>query len=148
MLVVWSYDLNTLIPTCRDFEEKLIKLVWDHRGDLPSSAPWVETSSIASSDVNLTEKVKEQHAEAEAKEVRDALEAEATARNKPPKKPRFWGMSYFVANKGDVEKIADGPSPRPIRLFAPFYNGFGVALSICPSFRASRVRCVGSLHVP
>ncbi|KAI1784588.1 glycosyl transferase family group 2-domain-containing protein [Ganoderma leucocontextum] len=126
VLVVWSYQLDTIIPTCRDFEEKLIKLVWDRRGDRSSSAPSVNASN-ASSDVNLTEKVKEQ--QTETKEVPSALEAEA-ARNKPPKKTRFWGLSYFVTNKSDVEKTADGPSPRPIRLFAPFYNGFGVAMSI------------------
>ena len=136
MLVVWSYHLDTIIPTCRDFEEKLIKLVWDRRGDL-SSAPSVDVASNASSDVNLTEKVKEQHAAAATKEVPSALEAEA-ARNKPPKKSRLWGLSYFVANKGDVEKVADGPSPRPVRLFAPFYNGLGVALSICRSSHAAR----------
>ncbi|KAM5541501.1 hypothetical protein V8D89_004691 [Ganoderma adspersum] len=128
VLVVWSYHLDTIISTCRDFEEKLIKLVWDRRADL-SSAPSVDVSSNASSDVNLTEKVKEQHAQADSKEVPSALEAEAT-RNKRPKKTRFWGLSYFVANKGDIEKIADGPSPRPVRLFAPFYNGLGVGLSI------------------
>lgn len=146
MLVVWSYHLDTIIPTCRDFEEKLIKLVWDRRADF-SSAPSVDASSNASSHVNLTEKVKEQRADAEAKEVPSALEAEA-ARNKPPKKTRFWGLSYFVANKGDVEKVADGPSPRPVRLFAPFYNGLGVALSICRSSYASCARAGGSSLLP
>ncbi|KAI1784473.1 glycosyl transferase family group 2-domain-containing protein [Ganoderma leucocontextum] len=126
VLVVWSYQLDTIIPTCRDFEEKLIKLVWDRRADLSSCAPSVNASN-ASSDVNLTEKVKEQ--QTQTKEVPSALEPEA-ARNQPPKKTRLWGLSYFVTNKGDVEKTADGPSPRPIRLFAPFYNGLGVALSI------------------
>ena len=31
VMVVWTYDLDSIIPTCRDFEEKLIKLVWNRR---------------------------------------------------------------------------------------------------------------------
>ena len=126
VLVVWSYHLDTIIPTCRDFEEKLIKLVWDRRGDY-SSTPSVNMSH-ASSDVNLTEKVRE------ASDSKETSSAPGTdTRQKTPKRSRFWGLAYFVADKSDVEKVADGPSPRPVRLFAPVYGGLGAALSICES---------------
>ncbi|PIL32685.1 hypothetical protein GSI_05390 [Ganoderma sinense ZZ0214-1] len=146
VLVVWSYHLDTTILTCRNFEEKLIKLIWDGHADLSSSAPSVEGSSNASSNVNVTEKVKEQHTEADAKEVPIALEAEAV-HNKPLKKTWFWGLSYFVANKADVEKITDGPSLRPVRLFAPFYNGLGVVLSIFFIALRSHMSSLLFLHV-
>ncbi|OBZ73353.1 hypothetical protein A0H81_07233 [Grifola frondosa] len=95
VLVVWSYNLDNIISTCRDFEEKLIKLVWNRRFTYSSTLNSASASTSAS-DVNLTEKTKE----AEAPVVKN------------------------------VEKTAEGPSERPIRLFAPFYNGLGVALSI------------------
>lgn len=31
VMVIWSNDIDTIIPTCRDFEERLIKLLWRSR---------------------------------------------------------------------------------------------------------------------
>ncbi|OSD04757.1 hypothetical protein PYCCODRAFT_1363192 [Trametes coccinea BRFM310] len=121
VLVVWSYDLETLIPTCRDFEDKLIKLVWNHRTDNASLISDDMLSSDASSDVKLKEKA--------GKTI--SKEVPADARPKASKKKRRCGpLGYWITNKGDVEKTAEGPSPRPIRLYAPVYNGLGVAMSI------------------
>lgn len=128
VLIVWSYNLDNIIPTCRDFEEKLIKFVWHRRLESVSMASTTVSLSNTSSGVNLTEASKEQPAE--TKEEPNSAGAD-TVRSKAGKKSRFWGLSYWVADKVDVEKIAEGPSPRPIRLFAPVYNGFGVAMSIC-----------------
>ncbi|KAI5117891.1 hypothetical protein M0805_001976 [Coniferiporia weirii] len=38
VMVIWSDDLDAIIPTCRDFEDRLIKLLWRSR-PAPSSAP-------------------------------------------------------------------------------------------------------------
>ncbi|KAH9850478.1 glycosyl transferase family group 2-domain-containing protein [Lenzites betulinus] len=121
VLVVWSYHLDTIIPTCRDFEDKLIKLVWNHRSGNPSISSVILPSNT-SSDVQLNEKTPE----ATTKEVA------APAENKRAKasKKRRCGLGYWVTDKDDVEKTAAGPSTRPIRLFAPVYNGLGVALAI------------------
>ncbi|KAI0357210.1 hypothetical protein OH77DRAFT_142459 [Trametes cingulata] len=124
VLVVWSYQLDTIIPTCRDFEDKLIKLVWNLRSGNTSISSIVLPSSGASSAVHLNEKAPDQ---ASAKEVTAPTE---DARPKANKKSRRCGLGYWLTDKGDVEKTADGPSPRPIRLFAPVYNGLGVAMSI------------------
>ncbi|OBZ72967.1 hypothetical protein A0H81_07224 [Grifola frondosa] len=120
VLVVWSYNLDDIIPTCQDFDEKLIKLVWNRRFSYISNSP---LASSAPSDLNLTEKIKEI---VDSKEVEVPL---AKTRVKK-KKNRHCGLGYWITFKDDVEKTAEGPSERPVRLFAPFYNGFGVALSI------------------
>lgn len=125
VLVVWSYHLDTIIPTCRDFEEKLIKLVWDHRFGSTFNSSIALPSSNSSSVAHLNEKPVEQ---AETKEVVAPAEDK---RVKNSKKKRRCGLGYWVTDKDDIEKTAEGPSPRPIRLFAPVYNGLGVALSIC-----------------
>ncbi|KAL1938066.1 hypothetical protein VTO73DRAFT_12077 [Trametes versicolor] len=124
VLVVWSYHLDTIIPTCRDFEEKLIKLVWDHRFGSTFNSSVALPSSNSSSVAHLNEKPVEQ---AETKEVVAPAEDK---RAKNSKKKRRCGLGYWVTDKDDIEKTAEGPSPRPIRLFAPVYNGLGVALSI------------------
>ncbi|KAI0327882.1 hypothetical protein GY45DRAFT_1372836 [Cubamyces sp. BRFM 1775] len=123
VLVVWSYQLDTIIPTCRDFEDKLIKLVWNLRSGYSSISSVVIPSSTASSEAHLNEKTTE---EASTKEATPPAQ---DARPKSSKKRRC-GLGYWVTDKEDIEKTAEGPSPRPVRLFAPVYNGLGIAMSI------------------
>ncbi|OCH85861.1 hypothetical protein OBBRIDRAFT_739082 [Obba rivulosa] len=117
ILVVWSYNLDNIIPICTDFEEKLIMLIWNRRTafSLPSSV----APSNTASDVNLNEKAVVETKETEA----------VVSRPEKPQKKRSCGLGYFVSKKDDVEKIADGPSDRPMRMFAPFYAGLACALS-------------------
>ena len=56
MLVVWANSLDDIIPTCRDFEDKLIKLVWNQRSSALASLTSSAAPSNTGSDVNLTEK--------------------------------------------------------------------------------------------
>lgn len=126
VLVVWAFNLDNILPTCKDFEDKLIKLVWTQRStfaSLVSSA----VPSTTGSDVNLTEKSKQA--------VLDDKEVAARAEKKKvgKKSKRRCGLGYWFSDNTDVEKTADGPSPRPIRLFAPFYGGIAAGLSICQS---------------
>ncbi|KAI0631811.1 glycosyl transferase family group 2-domain-containing protein [Trametes polyzona] len=126
VLVVWSYHLDTIIPTCRDFEDKLIKLVWNLRSAGTSiSSIVLPSSSNVSSDAHLNEKTPDQAAAKEA-----TASSEDTRPKSNTKKSRRCGLGYWVTDKDDVEKTADGPSTRPIRLFAPVYNGLGVAMSL------------------
>ena len=128
VLVVWAYNLDDIIPHCRDFEDKLIKLVWNQRPSVLGSLASSAVPSAAGSEQNLTEKATQIVAEKEAA----AKEKEAVSKREPPKKSRrLFGLSYFVSNKEDVEQNAEGPSYRPMRLFAPFYGGLTVALAIC-----------------
>lgn len=126
---MWSYNLDNIIPTCRDFEDKLIKLVWKQRSAFTSlhSSTVASSALTSASDVNLTEK---------ASEVVNEKEVEAIIQRKKessqPKKSRSWcGLGYWVSGKSDVEKAADGPSARPTRLLAPIYGGIAAGLSVC-----------------
>ena len=127
---MWSYDLNSIIPTCRDFEEKLIKLVWKRRSAFASLASSAAPSTAAS-DVNLTEK--SQAALVTEKEV----VAEAPKDKAAAPKKRSCGLGYWKADASDLEKTAEGPSLRPTRMFAPVYCGLGAALSLCKALALS-----------
>jgi hypothetical protein len=129
-MVVWTDDFDTIIPLAREFEEKLIKLVWKNR--LAFSAPSSAQQSITatSSDVGLNEKPGS-----------DA--PEPTARDKAPKKSK-WSFGWKLSSKKpaapkdeDREKGVSEYTPRRMRFFAPFYNGLGCALSICRLFLQS-----------
>ena len=130
MLVVWAYSLDEIIPTCRDFEDKLIKLVWNQRSALVSLASSTAPSNTGS-DVNLNEKatqiVDKEAAKEKEKEHAEKRIAEKQAKSRVCR----LGLGYFVSSKQDVEKTADGPSARPTRLLAPFYCGLACAFSFC-----------------
>ncbi len=137
---MWSYNLDSIIPTCRDFEDKLIKLVWKRRSAFASLASSIAPSTTPS-DVNLNEKsdtalVTEKAAVIPTPKVLPA----------PPKK-RSCGLGYWKADASDLEKTAEGPSSRPMRMFAPVYCGLGAALSLCESsqqLNAAEVFLIGS----
>ena len=127
-MVVWTYDLDSIIPTCRDFEEKLIKLVsaWTRRSAFASLASSAAPSTF-DSDEHLTEKAKPGgFSEKPSAIVRAPKEVKT-----PPKKRSCDIFGYWKAEASDLEKTAEGPSARPMRMFAPVYCGLGAALSIC-----------------
>lgn len=127
MLVLWSDDLDSIIPLCCDFEAKLIKLVWRARGTI-SVPPSELASSIIPYDDNLPDKEKEASSEPIA--IVDKAYADEGANAKTGS---FWKLfswrSTRSEHKGDVEGAA--PKQRQTRLIAPFYNGLGCALAIC-----------------
>ncbi|KAL0066289.1 hypothetical protein AAF712_006720 [Marasmius tenuissimus] len=128
VLVVWSDNLDNIVDLCSEFESKLIKLVWRSRS-VPSSSSGLTSGSAsiapssAPSDINLTEK--------EPTRLEDSATV-AAGPKETPKKSR-WNWSWKLQKKSpvansDVEKGTK--QQRPIRLYAPFYGGFGAALSL------------------
>ena len=133
MLVVWSDNLDNIIPLCRDFEDKLIKLVWRNRSVTSSVANSSLPSSNMASNIDLNPKEK----------LSELSETDESPRTKAVPKSK-WNFGWKLSPKkttpqSDPEKNAAGPSSRPMRLFAPVYNGFGIALSICESILSQRV---------
>ncbi|KAF9231782.1 glycosyl transferase family group 2-domain-containing protein [Melanogaster broomeanus] len=126
VIVIWADNFDDIIPLCRDLEDKMIKLVWRYRHLTRDNTPTHSTDTSAApsaltSDVNLTEKPAEDR-------------NNATPKTKPASR---WSWSWKLAPQAaespvpDPEK--DGPSkkqPRPTRLYAPFYCGCAVALSM------------------
>ena len=164
VLVVWSYDLDNIIPTCRDFEDKLIKLVWRQRAAIMALSS--QPGSPAGSAVNLgypspspdaalaegdPEKQGDQQQEgsgvvndkevaARVQEKRDSSKRKAGGKKEGEGKGKDkdrkckFGLGYFfVSDKPDVEKRAQGPGERPMKLLAPMYAGVAAGLSVCES---------------
>lgn len=144
VLVVWAYTFDDIIPTVRDFEEKLIRFIVAQRNTLGygAFAPMSASPSAVGSAVNLaspnpdgiveiTEKAVGDAAQASKEKEQAAKDKKAKNKNKKSRSCLSQSFGYFVSSKDDVEKTADGPSARPIRLLAPFYSGVAVALSIC-----------------
>ncbi|THH31668.1 hypothetical protein EUX98_g2509 [Antrodiella citrinella] len=130
VLVVWAYTLDNIIPACKDFEDKMIRLVWNQRSAmsplLTSAVP-----SIACSVTDLTEKDETSPERSDVaianKEAKEADQKEADAGAK--KSRHGYGLGYFFSAKDDVESNRSASS-RPMRLFAPLYGGLACAMSI------------------
>lgn len=108
----------------------MIKLVWNQRSTFASLQSSVAPSTLgSSSDVNLTEKTKEK----EGVNEKDVAAIVEKKKNNPEKKKKkhLLGLGYWFSDSDDVEKTAEGPSERPMRMFAPFYGGVAAALSLC-----------------
>ncbi|KAF9450256.1 hypothetical protein P691DRAFT_665693 [Macrolepiota fuliginosa MF-IS2] len=126
-LVLWSYSLETMIPLCKEFEEKLIKHIWDTRakGRKPTSSISPSMNpSIINSEAPLNEKAPET---AEAKE-RATLEA---APSQPPQR-KWWSWRINPQDKAVASKNGDPEKKqkeRKLILLGPFYAGCGAALS-------------------
>jgi len=136
VLIVWSDDIDNIVPLCSDFEQKLMKLVWNNRAStlnpntsasiLTAGSIGSATASVAAStrsDVNLTTE----------KPTTTADAAPAPAPPAPAEtksKWAFWRLGSRPKPAVDLEKQAHSREERPIRLLAPFYGGLGAALSL------------------
>uniref|UniRef100_A0A8H7XRP5 Glycosyltransferase 2-like domain-containing protein n=1 Tax=Psilocybe cubensis TaxID=181762 RepID=A0A8H7XRP5_PSICU len=141
VLVVWSDNLDNIVPLCNEFEEKLMKLVWRSRHhttpSIVTSASNSSAPSTAASNVNLNEKTTRSSITVPDPAVVSAALAEkevTTAAPETPPKKKFWNWSWKLSAKkspsasSDPEKRA--AQARPIRLFAPIYGGLGLGLSV------------------
>lgn len=93
--------------------------------------------STTASNTFLNEKLPQPPAPTALTEAVAAAAAEQAKENaEENKKSKPWkilGWSWTSSKEDtvDLEKGPSGPSPRPIRLFAPIYGGLGAGLSIC-----------------
>ncbi|KAG5652362.1 hypothetical protein H0H81_005264 [Sphagnurus paluster] len=142
VLIVWSDDLEHIVPLCADFEEKIMKLVWRSRtnpGSIVTSVSSSVSPSTTASNVNLN--ANSRHVPPVLTPT-DAVAAIALAEKEGPpvlkedlsesKSNWGWRLSKKRPSKtksSDPEKGSTGREERPIRLFAPVYGGFGLGLA-------------------
>lgn len=119
VLVVWSDSLDNIIPIARDFEDRLIRLLWRTRPPLSSSQDLsfshplsVSTHSDKLLDTNLT--------------------PHSTLPDEKQSLKRTW-YGRVIPDSKDPEKAKKKINPRPIMLYAPLYNGLSAALALCSS---------------
>lgn len=99
-LVVWADTLDAIVPACHSFEDKLLRLVWRAKATQLNQ-------SITSGALTTDSRV---------------LTADSVEK-----------FTHVALDKREGEKdVEEGwsPAPRPIRLYAPVYNGLGAGLSL------------------
>jgi hypothetical protein len=153
VLVVWADGPDTIIPTCNDFEERLIKLLWRARpgfGAAPSSsshpASYADSAS-AHSLVGITARGSAAPSERRVPVGRSTPGADATKEDDEKAmakvsiepqgvrtvKRRWYGRRVVVEEKRFPradDEAEYGREKRPAMLYAPLYNGIAAGLSL------------------
>ncbi|KDQ52886.1 hypothetical protein JAAARDRAFT_39833 [Jaapia argillacea MUCL 33604] len=160
VLIIWSDSLDTIIPICKDFEERLIKLLWrsrptavsasSHPGSAAASVSGHSTTNLAGPTAfaprvnsaylgtpaassflgGVTARESTTFSVGEKVGV-DVGVLDAERRVvKREKVKRTWYGKKYVVEE-DVEVGMDGRlDERRTKLWAPLYNGLAVGLSI------------------
>jgi hypothetical protein len=147
VLIVWSDSLDQIIPTCHDFEERLIKLLWrsrPHTLGLPSASSHHNSVDGSVSGHSLSGL---NNAQAPMPSRRGTMGYMGSAMGSSvslgladPEKGIGYGekrtvektkRTWYGKKRTVVVEVDDGlPEPRPARLFAPFYNGIAAGLAL------------------
>ncbi|KAF8063255.1 glycosyl transferase family group 2-domain-containing protein [Lyophyllum atratum] len=122
-LILWSYALETMIPLCKDFDEKLIKHIWHTRK--------VARKSIAPTPLSASATPAESTADLNGKEAAPAPMAE----KKPAVKRGWWSWHLqpradapAPSGNADPEKGRGKRKERKLILLGPLYAGCGGSL--------------------
>ncbi|KAF8551621.1 hypothetical protein OG21DRAFT_1417653 [Imleria badia] len=119
VLVVWSDSLDTIIPIARDFEDRLIRLLWRNRPPLTSSITSTPSApnSISGHSYLGTPRAQEKLVESERPSPT------------PPGLRRTWYGRKVSMSPSECEKADQEPSRRTVVLYAPVYNGIAAGLA-------------------
>ena len=132
-VVLWSYSLETMIPICQEFEEKLIKHIWQTRAISHRPTPSSNPSVIASPPFSPNDS----QADLNEKKPVNALEVKEITPPPPAHvKRHWWSWRLQPADKGarpasDPEKGVEKRKKRKLVLIGPIYAGLGAGLSAC-----------------
>ncbi|KAH9923868.1 glycosyl transferase family group 2-domain-containing protein [Fomitopsis serialis] len=158
VLVVWSDSIDDIIPTCHDFEERLIKLLWRSRPNAVGS----HGASSSSHPASISGSGSGNSLYRSGRSSSQLPPAPGTPG--VPGTPRGMGRMSLLMGKDDIEKgagveetvvktktirtwygkkktiIIEGPDmseldnalpqKRPALLYAPIYNGLAAGLSV------------------
>lgn len=119
VLVVWSDSLDTIIPIARDFEDRLIRLLWRNRPLLTSSMISTPSAPASTSGHSNFGTPREQEKQ---------IESESPSPT-PSQSRRTWYGRKVPVSPSECEKVEQEPTQRITMLYAPFYNGLAAGLS-------------------
>lgn len=154
VLVVWADGPDTIIPTCNDFEERLIKLLWRSRsafGATPSASsqpasyadsasghsliPVTARGSATPSERRVPLGRSTPGTDAIKEDVEKALSKVSGEPRAVRAKRRWYGKRVVVKenrspNTEDAIDLEFASEKRPTMLYSPLYNGTAAALSL------------------
>jgi hypothetical protein len=138
VLVVWSESLDAIIPTCQDFEDRLIKLLWRSRPTGPASSNPGSLAGSVFSHSSLParpsgpydpEKPIPVNSSATAR-LNPSDENDEKLRTKTKVRRNWYGRKVGVTTTSIAPDVESGlRDRREAKLYAPIYNGLAAGLS-------------------
>ncbi|KAJ7472250.1 glycosyl transferase family group 2-domain-containing protein [Mycena galericulata] len=130
VLVVWSESLDAIIPTCQDFEDRLIKLLWRSRPTGSSNVGSLAGSVLSHSSVPTRQS-------GDARALYDPEKPNAPSdddseklRTKARVRRNWYGKKVGVTTTTVGADIESGlRDRREAKLYAPVYNGLAAGLA-------------------
>ncbi|KZT25599.1 hypothetical protein NEOLEDRAFT_1065128 [Neolentinus lepideus HHB14362 ss-1] len=136
VLVIWSESLDTIIPICRDFEDRLIKLLWRsrpnaHLATSSSSHPNSLSGSVSGHSTTMFSPNAMPPPRFSTAGSKLGLGSSASLAD-PEKLPVDDQPSQKVKRTwyGRKRIVDVDPDERPVRIFAPIYNGLAAGLAL------------------
>ncbi|KAK7015029.1 Glyco-trans-2-like domain-containing protein [Favolaschia claudopus] len=136
VLVVWSDSLDAIIPTCHDFEDRLIKLLWRSRptGPLSSNPGSLAGSVLSHSELPARplgpyDPEKPTPANSATARLNPSEESEKL-RTKSKVRRNWYGKKVGVTTTSISADLESGlRDRREAKLYAPVYNGLAAGLA-------------------
>ncbi|KAJ7705304.1 glycosyl transferase family group 2-domain-containing protein [Mycena rosella] len=130
VLVVWSESLDAIIPTCQDFEDRLIKLLWRSRPTGPlSSNPGSIAGSVLSHS-SLPSRPSDNGPYNPEKPNGSSSEDNEKLRTKTRVRRNWYGKKVGVTTTTVSPDLESGlRDRRAAKLYAPVYNGLAAGLA-------------------
>ncbi|KAJ7254691.1 glycosyl transferase family group 2-domain-containing protein [Mycena haematopus] len=125
VLVVWSESLDAIIPTCHDFEDRLIKLLWRSRPTAPVSSNAGSLAGSVFSHQSSSLPPQPYDPEKPARLVRpDSSAEDEKLRTKTKVRRNWYGKKVGLTTTTISPDVESGlRDRREAKLYAPIYNG-------------------------
>lgn len=144
VLVVWAPSIETIIPTCHDFEDRLMKLLWRTRPPVPpNEGPGTASNSVSGHSAQpanpfqtpTTSRYSSVFGFFPPTPGPGLTDAVTAPRSSDPEKgfseTRTKAKRTWYGKRYTVEVDPNAPTPRPTVLYACVYNGLAAGLSLC-----------------
>ncbi|KAJ6466992.1 glycosyl transferase family group 2-domain-containing protein [Mycena sanguinolenta] len=136
VLVVWSDSLDDIIPTCHDFEDRLIKLLWRSRPTGPSSFTGLSAPGSMAASVTSHSSLPARPYDPEKPLNQQALSSSAASSEKLGPRTKIKVRRNWYGKKIGTTTTTISPDveaglrdTRAAQLYAPLYNGLAAGLS-------------------
>jgi hypothetical protein len=132
-LVLWSFSHETIIPHCKDFEEKLAAYVWRTRGKPNRQAHFdYEEDEVEGNAPPAYDAANDQWVPDEKSEEDVPAKVEKMVLSEPPKrKKKHWWSMWKLDSPVPEQDTEKAKEERKLVLLGPFYAGCGAALACC-----------------
>ncbi|KAL4063684.1 glycosyl transferase family group 2-domain-containing protein [Scleroderma yunnanense] len=127
VLVVWSDSLDTIVPIARDFEDRLIRLLWRNRP--PLSTPAQSSPSAPPSVPESLSGHSHSYAHLTTVPLSEKTSPPSPAQPQEMSYRRTWYGRKIPISVDDIEKAVKR-TQRSTMLFAPVYNGLAAGLAL------------------